>query len=85
MGTATAIDYGFLRQLVYGHSQNLLDPSREYLFDTRLCRLLRNQGMNSLNELIQDLKQRRNPALERAVGRGDDHQRNQLLPRQSPV
>ena len=61
------MDYGYLRQLVFGLSQNVLDPSRDYLFDTRLTRVLRNQGMAHLEELIQHLKQKKDPALERSI------------------
>lgn len=67
MQTATSVDYGYLRQLVFGLSQNVLDPSRDYLFDTRLTRLLRNQGMTHLEELVQHLKLRKNPVLERLI------------------
>ncbi len=66
MQTATA-DYGFLRDLVYGLSQNVLDPSRDYLFDTRLSKVLRNQGMTHLGQLVSHLRSSRNPTLERAV------------------
>jgi chemotaxis protein methyltransferase CheR len=65
--TATTVDYGYLRQLVFGLSQNVLDPSRDYLFETRLTRLLRNQGMTHLEELVQHLKLRKNPVLERSI------------------
>jgi len=61
------VDYGYLRQLVYGLSQNVLDPSRDYLFETRLTKLLRNQGMTQLEELVQHLKLRKNPVLERSI------------------
>jgi len=64
---ATAADYGFLRQLVFGLSQNVLDPSRDYLFETRLTKLLRNQGMSRVEELVHHLRNRRDPALERAI------------------
>jgi len=64
---ATTVDYGYLRQLVFGLSQNVLDASRDYLFDTRLTKVLRNQGMSSLDELIRHLRQSRNPSLERAI------------------
>lgn len=63
----TGVDFGFLRQVVYGLSQNVLDPSRDYLFETRLSKLLRNQGMSHLGELVHQLQQRKNPLLERAV------------------
>ena len=65
--TAGNSDYGYLRDLVFGQSQNVLDPSRDYLFDTRLSKLLRNQGMNRLDELVRHLRMRKDPALERAV------------------
>jgi chemotaxis protein methyltransferase CheR len=67
MATTAAVDYGYLRQLVFGLSQNVLDPSRDYLFDTRLTKVLRGQGMTHLEELVQHLRQRKNPVLERAV------------------
>ncbi len=67
MNTSTSVDYGYLRQLVFGLSQNVLDSSRDYLFETRLTRLLRNQGMTHLEELVQHLKIRKNPLLERSI------------------
>lgn len=67
MEQATNVDYGYLRQLVFGLSQNVLDPSRDYLFETRLTKLLRNQGMSHLGQLIDHLRVRKNPLLERAV------------------
>ncbi len=60
-------DYGYLRQIVFDVSQNVLDASRDYLFDTRLTRILRNQGMAHLDELIRKLRAQKNPALEREV------------------
>ena len=67
MPRATSADYGYLRDLVFDVSQNVLDPSRDYLFDTRLAMLLRNQGMTRVSELVECLRACRNPALERAV------------------
>ena len=57
----------YLRQLVLEHSQNVLDPSRDYLFETRLAKLLRSQGMTRVEELIQHLRLKRDPALERSI------------------
>jgi len=65
---AAGVDYGFLRRVVQGYSQNVLDPSRDYLFDTRLMRLLRDLGMSRLEELVEHLRIRKDPAVERAVG-----------------
>lgn len=64
---ASAADYEYLRQLVMEHSQNVLDSSRDYLFDTRLTRLLRTHGLTNIEELVQLLRLRRNPTLERSV------------------
>src|SRR3984885_7298009 len=67
MEISADFDYGYLRQLVFGLSQNVLDPSRDYLFETRLTKLLRNQGMTHLEELVQHLKLKRNSVLERSI------------------
>ena len=67
MGTATAADYGYLRSLVQRHSQNVLDPSHDYLFEARLWRFLRDRGMSRLEELVQFLRARMDPGLERAI------------------
>jgi chemotaxis protein methyltransferase CheR len=67
METSSSVHYDFLRQLVFGLSRNVLDPSRDYLFETRLTRLMRNQGMNHLGELVQRLRMQKDPALERAI------------------
>jgi chemotaxis protein methyltransferase CheR len=65
--SAAGVDYGYLRRLVFGYSRNVLDPSVDYLFDSRLARLLRSQGMNRLEELVEHLRKRSDPILERAV------------------
>jgi chemotaxis protein methyltransferase CheR len=67
MATSPAIDYAYLRQLVFSLSQNVLDPSRDYLFETRLMRVLRSNGMSHLSELVQQLRAGRNIDLERAI------------------
>jgi len=67
MQAAASVDYGYLRDMVFSLSQNVLDPSRDYLFDTRLTKILRNQSLSSLEELVQLLRIRKNPALERAI------------------
>ena len=67
MEQSTAVDYGYLRELVFGLSRNVLDPSRDYLFETRLSKLLRNQGMSHLEDLVRRLRAKKDPALERAI------------------
>ena len=63
------VDYAFLRQLVYEQSQNVLDPTRDYLFETRLVKVLRNEGLANLEGLVHLLRQRRNPALDSTLAR----------------
>jgi chemotaxis protein methyltransferase CheR len=60
-------DFGYLREVVYAHSQNVLDPSRDYLFENRLAKLLRNREMKHLGELVEQLRARRDGALAREV------------------
>lgn len=64
---ASSADYSYLRQLVFGHSQNVLDPSRDYLFEIRLTKLMRNQGMSRVGELVRHLRASSDPALEHAI------------------
>lgn len=67
MELLTNVDYPYLRQLVFGLSQNVLDPTRDYLFETRLTKVLRNQGLSHLDELVSLLKRRKDPQLERTI------------------
>ena len=60
-------EYSYLRQLVFDVSQNVLDASRDYLFDTRLSKILRNQGMTRLDELVRKLRAQKNSPLEHEV------------------
>ena len=64
---SATVDFALLRDIVFRLSQNVLDPSRDYLFETRLTRLLRNEGMAHLQELVDRLRHRKNPILERAI------------------
>jgi len=63
----TSEDFNYLRQIVFGHSQNVLDPSRDYLFEARLTKLLRNEGMSQISELVTRLRSRKDMLLERAI------------------
>ena len=78
---SASVDYGYLRQLVFGLSQNVLDPSRDYLFETRLSKLLRNQGMTHLEELVEPPARSEESRPRARHRRGHDHQRDQLLSR----
>ena len=64
---SSTADLSYLRQLVLEHSQNVLDPSRDYLFEPRLAKLLHSQGMAHVEELVQHLRLKRDPTLERSI------------------
>jgi chemotaxis protein methyltransferase CheR len=63
----TESDYGYLRQVVFSHSHNVLDPARDYLFDIRLARLVRDHGMGHLEGLVRYLRLHKDRAVEAAI------------------
>lgn len=93
--TLRNIDFDYLRQIVQTLSHNMLDPSRDYLFETRLARLLRNHDMAHIGELVERLRAKKDTNLEYAVaeamtinetsffrdGRPFELMREELLPR----
>ncbi|MGD0445658.1 MAG: protein-glutamate O-methyltransferase CheR [Edaphobacter sp.] len=60
-------DYEFLRGVVMEQSANLIDPSRNTLFDTKLTPIARNSGAANLEDFINMLKNGRPVHLHRAV------------------
>ncbi len=60
-------DYAYLRELVLEQSANLIDPSRNALFDTRLKPIAKEAGASSLKDFVSILKVDRAPHLHRAV------------------
>ena len=66
MATAAPVTMASFVRLSSGSRKTFSIP-RAILFDTRLTRLLRNQGMTQLEEFVQHLRIRKNPVLERAV------------------
>jgi chemotaxis protein methyltransferase CheR len=60
-------DFNYLREVVNSLSHNVLDPSRDYLFETRLAQLLRSHEMSHIGELVEQLRRQRDATLERAV------------------
>lgn len=67
MATLASTPYDFLREIVFARSQNVLDPARDYLFETRLARLMREHDLNQVEDLVRHLRMRRNPDLELAI------------------
>jgi chemotaxis protein methyltransferase CheR len=63
----TDSDYAYLRELVLAQSANLIDPSRNALFDTRLTPIARMAGASTLEDFVNILKVDRPVHLHRAV------------------
>lgn len=64
--TLSAPDLEFLRSLVQEQTGNLIDPSRDYLFESRLHSLLRARGLASVHDLVASLRSTRSCGLRRA-------------------
>jgi chemotaxis protein methyltransferase CheR len=60
-------DYAYLRQLVLAESANLIDPSRNALFETRLTPIARLSGAANLEDFVSLLRVDQTPQLHRAV------------------
>jgi len=65
--SSSSIDYDYLRSVVMRNSGNQVDPSRDYLFESRLQRLLRDRGLQSLGQLVSALRADAGPGLQRSV------------------
>jgi chemotaxis protein methyltransferase CheR len=63
----TDLDYAYLRALVLEQSANLIDPSRNALFDTRLTPIAQLAGASNLEDFVNILKVDRPEHLRRAV------------------
>ncbi|QNI38322.1 CheR family methyltransferase [Edaphobacter albus] len=63
----TDADYAYLRELVLEQSANLIDPSRNALFDTKLTPIAKSAGVASLRDFVNLLKNDQPPHLHRAV------------------
>jgi chemotaxis protein methyltransferase CheR len=60
-------DYEYLRGVVMEQSANLIDPSRNALFDTRLTPIARDSGAVNLEDFVNMLKNGKPAHLHRAV------------------
>jgi chemotaxis protein methyltransferase CheR len=60
-------DYEYLRGIVMAQSANLIDPSRNILFDTRLTPIARRSGAANLEDFVNMLKAGKPAHLHRAV------------------
>jgi chemotaxis protein methyltransferase CheR len=60
-------DFAYLRSVVLEESGNVLDASRDYLFKSRLQRLLQATGLRTLDRLVAALREHYNSALRRSI------------------
>jgi len=60
-------DYAFLREVVQAQSANLIDPSRNALFDAKLTPIAKMAGASNLREFVRLLRTNRPTHLHRAV------------------
>lgn len=60
-------DYTYLRELVLAQSANMIDPSRNALFDTKLNSIARMAGASNLEDFVNLLRSDRPAHLHRAV------------------
>lgn len=63
----SALDADYLRSVVMRNSGNHVDPSRDYLFEARLQRVLVTRGMHSMEQLVLALRSDTNSVLHRHV------------------
>lgn len=63
----TEADFAYLRSVVYEQSANKLDASRDYLFESRLQRLLRTTGLRTLDGLVAALRRQPDAAIKRSI------------------
>ena len=60
-------DADFLRAIVMRNSGNHVDPTRDYLFESRLQRVVRNRGLQSIEHLVSTLRSDSASTLHRHV------------------
>jgi chemotaxis protein methyltransferase CheR len=65
--SAFPVDFEYLRAVVMRNSGNQVDASRDYLFESRLQRLLRARGLHSLDQLVELLRSEPGSSLQRSV------------------
>jgi chemotaxis protein methyltransferase CheR len=63
----TAQEFDFVRKLVHRQAGISLDTGKEYLVETRLAPIAREEGFSSLAQLVSHLRGSASPALERRV------------------
>jgi chemotaxis protein methyltransferase CheR len=65
--TMGANDFGYLQELVRKRSAIVLEAGKEYLVESRLSSVARDEGFDSIDHLVQALRQTRANGLHRKV------------------
>lgn len=63
----TDSDYAYLREIVQTQSANLIDPSRNMLFETKLTEIAKSAGASNLRDFVSLLRTEGPPHLHRVV------------------
>ena len=67
MNAAAGTEFSYLRELVFQHSKNVLEPAHDHLFQSRLTGLMHRHGVSRLDDLVRILRLNKSSELERAV------------------
>ena len=81
----TPQDFDYLRKLLRERSGLVLAAEKQYLAESRLLPVARRNGMSTSRRAGRAAAKPSAGAAQRRGGRGHDHQRNILLPRQDAV
>jgi chemotaxis protein methyltransferase CheR len=65
--TLAAEDFRYISDLVHRHSAIVLEPGKEYLVESRLTPVVREEGGGTIAQLVQRLQSRREPSLTAKV------------------
>jgi chemotaxis protein methyltransferase CheR len=65
--TIAAADFNFVSELIRKEAAIVLETGKEYLVESRLNPIIRSEGLSSLTELVNKLKQNNIPGLLRKV------------------
>ena len=78
-------NYQFLQEHVYSHAGIVLEGDKHYLFESRLAPIVRQLGLESIDDLCVLIQSSCQPEVEPPGCRGHDDQRDLLLPRSLPL
>src|SRR5262245_33297193 len=67
VGFMTDQDFDLIRRLLQEHSAIVLEPGKQYLVETRLAPLMRQLNLNSIGELIAQLRRQPGNGLYRQI------------------